>query len=313
MYAFPTPLYRIGTGKAAVQPGTSGSDRERHGHARPGSPFPRHAGSSTTNRGPVDTDRASGDTNRFSVDTNRARIDADRIPVPPSSQAPSFRNGVLPPLDAHAGLHGGHVSGATGPLIQWTDDAVVAFGAGHLMVVDNALSSPARAAIETSVSALDADGVMKPAGVSRAGTLDGRVRSDRTTWLEAGASDPVLAALWVDLEACGASARAALWIGLRGMTVQLASYDAGACYARHLDAFRGRSARRLTAILYVHGAWEPGDGGELVAWTPAGRQVVQPLPGRLVVFASDRVEHEVLVTRVPRLAVTAWFQDRLLS
>ncbi len=48
---------------------------------------------------------------------------------------PLHRHEVLPTLDAHAGLHGGHVLGATGPWIPWIDDAVVAFSAGHLMVV----------------------------------------------------------------------------------------------------------------------------------------------------------------------------------
>jgi SM-20-related protein len=37
---------------------------------------------------------------------------------------------------------------------------------------------------------------------------------------------------------------------------------------------------------------------------------VEPILDRLLVFLSERVEHEVLPTRVPRRAVTAWFRPR---
>jgi len=37
---------------------------------------------------------------------------------------------------------------------------------------------------------------------------------------------------------------------------------------------------------------------------------VEPTLDRLVVFLSERIEHEVLPSQAPRLALTAWFYGR---
>jgi len=43
-------------------------------------------------------------------------------------------------------------------------------------------------------------------------------------------------------------------------------------------------------------------------WLPDGPRDIEPVGGRLVVFLSDRVEHEVLPTSATRRAATAWFR-----
>ena len=106
---------------------------------------------------------------------------------------------------------------------------------------------------------------------------------------------------------------------------QLARYDAGKRgYARHLDRcdetlsdlgllgwLRASDYRRraLTCILYLNDM--EGQGGELRLYlggpdaeTP--RVDVAPRAGRLLVFESGRLEHEVLAARAPRFALTNW-------
>ena len=97
------------------------------------------------------------------------------------------------------------------------------------------------------------------------------------------------------------------WLGLARCEIQLAHYaGGGAAYARHLDAFRGAAGRRVTAIAYLNAKWVAADGGELrIHDCPVVD--VAPLLGRLLVFMSATIEHEVLPTWAPRLAVTAWF------
>lgn len=196
-------------------------------------------------------------------------------------------------------------------MIAWTDARVADFAAGRVVVVDDAIDEPLRAAVDAAIVGLEAAGALRPAGVGRDGVVRPEVRGDRLAWLDDLVDvDPALAALDARFAALGDATREALWIGLVGRTVQVATYAPGSAYAAHRDAFAGRSARRVTAVLYVHGAWSPGDGGELRVHADDGVVDLAPQPRRLVVFAADRVRHEVLPTRVRRAAVTAWYRDR---
>lgn len=196
-------------------------------------------------------------------------------------------------------------------MIAWTDARVAAFAAGVPVVVDDAVDEPLRAAVDAAIGWLESHGRLRPGGVGRRGDLRPEVRGDRLAWLDDLVGvDPALAELDARFAALGDATRDALWIGIVGRTVQVATYAPGSAYAAHRDAFAGRAARRVTAVLYVHAAWAPGDGGELRVHTESGTADVAPVPRRLVVFAAERVLHEVLPTRVRRAAVTAWYRDR---
>jgi SM-20-related protein len=91
--------------------------------------------------------------------------------------------------------------------------------------------------------------------------------------------------------------------------VQLARYPGGgARYERHRDAFSGGPSRRLTAIYYLNDGWSPADGGALRIHADDGAVDLAPTIDRLVVFLSERLEHEVLPAFAPRLAITAWYR-----
>jgi SM-20-related protein len=99
------------------------------------------------------------------------------------------------------------------------------------------------------------------------------------------------------------------------MEVQIARYPGGgAAYDRHRDAFAAppgaRPGRRVTAIYYANPAWTPEAGGLLRLHGNAGPVDVAPILDRLLVFLSERVEHEVLPAHAPRCAVTAWYRPR---
>lgn len=96
--------------------------------------------------------------------------------------------------------------------------------------------------------------------------------------------------------------------------VQAALYDgsptAPSYYHRHLDCSDSRlNPRRLTAILYLNPGFDATrDGGCLRVYLPRGGGVrdVSPSGGRLLLFSSCEVEHEVLPTTAARMAVTLW-------
>ncbi|HET9450694.1 MAG TPA: 2OG-Fe(II) oxygenase, partial [Aggregicoccus sp.] len=65
------------------------------------------------------------------------------------------------------------------------------------------------------------------------------------------------------------------------------------------------------AIWYANPDWAPAHGGVLRLYPEGEAPVdVEPVLDRLVVFLSERVEHEVLPVSAPRLALTAWFYGR---
>eukprot|EP00007_Cunea_sp_BSH-02190019_P003650 CAMPEP_0174234884 /NCGR_PEP_ID=MMETSP0417-20130205/4507_1 /TAXON_ID=242541 /ORGANISM="Mayorella sp, Strain BSH-02190019" /LENGTH=354 /DNA_ID=CAMNT_0015313307 /DNA_START=31 /DNA_END=1093 /DNA_ORIENTATION=- len=100
---------------------------------------------------------------------------------------------------------------------------------------------------------------------------------------------------------------------------QLAMYPVGARYVRHLDANPWREdgiARRLTILLYLNHGWNAEHGGQLRLFDVEGQEDhgrttldVVPVAGRMVLFQSARVEHEVLVSSRPRFAITTWLYE----
>ena len=101
---------------------------------------------------------------------------------------------------------------------------------------------------------------------------------------------------------------AAAWLGLGGFSIQLAAFQAGGHYQAHRDALRGDRARRVTAIIYLNSAWKEADGGCLRVHNAGKSRDIEPRGGRLVVFLSDRLLHEVLPGSATRHAATAWFR-----
>ena len=101
-----------------------------------------------------------------------------------------------------------------------------------------------------------------------------------------------------------------------GSEQQLAWYPGdGSGYKRHTDAMPdadgGSDQRKVTAILYCNQSWEPSHGGILKLWKHdrdgGGIFEVEPVAGRLLVFMSGCMLHEVAPSHKDRYAITNWF------
>ena len=163
------------------------------------------------------------------------------------------------------------------------------------------------AALHTAASARErvSSRQLRGAGYSRGQTSNAAVRGDSSQWLTVADAD--FSPMWLLFETLRCELNHDAWLGLMRFDVQLAHYAGnGEAYVRHRDAFDGAESRRITAILYLNPAWKWSDGGQLrLHATPMID--VAPMLGRLVVFRSARVEHEVLQSFAPRFAVTAWY------
>lgn len=187
-----------------------------------------------------------------------------------------------------------------------TDSDLCHLGEGELLQFDGFATSDEVEAwssgIEQSSSAFSGGGT--GAGHRR----DTQVRSDRTAW------ESDLPGSFVGMRERFLEVRTELnavaWLGLAGFSIQLAEFQPGGHYQAHRDALRGDPARRVTAILYLNHGWTAADGGCLRVHSSKQPRDIEPRAGRLVVFLSDRVLHEVLPGRVVRRAATAWFRGR---
>jgi len=213
---------------------------------------------------------------------------------------------------------------ATLPHVQWTLRG--SEGSPCFVVVDGFLPSSEAASVLAGARSRLPN--LKHAGVGRGDPASRLVaeRGDQREWvssaaLEAhssGATEGLGGAMAALIELQGAVSARMPWTGVSAPAAgrseaQLTCYPGGgARYTKHLDAFDAGAAgvgRRLTAILYLNPDWRPGRGGELRLDVPGGGgEAVEVAPrfGRLVLFLSDRVPHEVLPTEAPRWALTLW-------
>jgi SM-20-related protein len=190
---------------------------------------------------------------------------------------------------------------------------VVALGERGFFVHDDWLGREPALAVHRELETLAAEGRLRPAGVSR-GTgyrVDSATRGDAILWLTPEDSPPAVTALVAELMALRDALNREAYVGLDHVELQLARYaGGGARYRRHRDAVAGRGSRRVTAIYYTNPVWREDHGGALRLHLPDGPVDVAPILDRLVVFLSERLEHEVRPTFATRLAVTTWLYGR---
>jgi hypothetical protein len=179
-------------------------------------------------------------------------------------------------------------------------------------VVDDALSAAEVLAARQELERVHAAGGLSTIALQE----QSNVRNDLVGWLETSAlaATPALAPVVALLRGIPAEVqRHAGWRLAVPHLVQAALYDgtpgSPSFYHKHVDCSDPQSnPRRLTAILYLNPGWETArDGGALRAHLRDGSvRDVAPAGGRLLLFNSAEVPHEVLPARAPRLAVTLW-------
>ncbi|AVJ54974.1 proline hydroxylase [Idiomarina sp. OT37-5b] len=139
-------------------------------------------------------------------------------------------------------------------------------------------------------------------------TVNTMVRNDRILWLSAEqAVENTYLKLMDELRT---ELNRQLFLGLFDYECHFAHYPKGAFYKKHLDAFKGRSNRRLTTVMYLNEDWQEQHGGQLVIYGDRGEILEQVTPerGTLVVFLSEKFVHEVLPSHRDRLSITGWFR-----
>ncbi|WP_461532490.1 2OG-Fe(II) oxygenase [Sinomicrobium sp.] len=103
------------------------------------------------------------------------------------------------------------------------------------------------------------------------------------------------------------------FMGIRQKEFHYAVYPKGTFYKRHLDTFQNDDRRKLSVVFYLNEEdWKPEYGGELVIYTGSdGKEeevTIYPFPGKMVIFESQLLEHEVKPVERQRLSITGWLK-----
>ncbi|QKJ66736.1 2OG-Fe(II) oxygenase [Deefgea piscis] len=149
------------------------------------------------------------------------------------------------------------------------------------------------------------------AGVGREAALQVRqdIRGDAVLWVEN--DDPAMQQANQRMRDLQQTLNRELYLGLDELEWHFARYPAGSFYQRHLDQHRHQDSRVVTVVQYLNQNWHEDDGGQLRIYLDDEQTLdVTPYGGTLVVFLSNRFEHEVLPARRERRSLTGWYRRR---
>jgi SM-20-related protein len=138
------------------------------------------------------------------------------------------------------------------------------------------------------------------------------IRGDSILWLDADSTASGIQNFLTYATNLRQILNARYFLGLKSQEFHFARYPAGTAYQKHLDEHRGQNQRKISLVLYLNPQWSTHDGGELCLYAADSKGAdstrVLPKGGRLVLFRSDLIPHEVLTALQTRWSLTGWFR-----
>jgi len=184
------------------------------------------------------------------------------------------------------------------------------------VVVDNFVDEAFRKALLKEQTDFLNQGQFEKAAVGKGDQKQVRaeIRSDEVLWMDPAALSPLQAIFWEKVAEVQQVLNRRCFLGLKSFEGHFARYPIGSFYKRHLDQFHAVPHRIVTVILYLNESWTEADGGQLRMYFPQEDgserlEDVLPLGGRLVVFLSEEIPHEVLPTLKERISITGWLRN----
>ncbi|HSJ68894.1 MAG TPA: 2OG-Fe(II) oxygenase [Anditalea sp.] len=182
-------------------------------------------------------------------------------------------------------------------------------------VLDNFVSEDFRKRLLDEQQDLLRHGQFRHAGIGKgdAFTIRPEIRSDKVMWMDSFNLTPLQSEYWAMVDQIRMSINQRCFLGLRSFEAHFAMYPPGSFYLRHIDQFHQVKYRVVTIILYLNDTWSPEDGGALRMYIPSaeGEDILDIYPegGKLVVFLSAEIPHEVMTTYKERISITGWLRD----
>ena len=174
-------------------------------------------------------------------------------------------------------------------------------------IVKDFLSQEKSAHLVDNITALYAGEQLIAAGTGNELLVnhDKLIRSDKIYWLDRIHND-IYENDFFDLMDCFVShLNQSCYAGITGYEFHYTLYEKGSFYKRHLDNFKQNGNRAFSMIMYLN---SEVDGGALRIYQDNNIQDISPNAGKSVFFKSNELEHEVLITHLPRMSITGWLK-----
>ncbi|MBD0823244.1 2OG-Fe(II) oxygenase [Aestuariibaculum marinum] len=146
-------------------------------------------------------------------------------------------------------------------------------------------------------------------------TIEKSIRGDMILWIDEAKADVVEQVFFNKINDLVGYLNKTCFMGILHKEFHYAVYPQNTFYQRHIDTFQNDDRRKLSVVCYLNeDGWLPENGGELVLYLNENGQetkkVIYPFPGRVVIFESQIIEHEVKVVNTERLSITGWLKTR---
>ncbi len=145
--------------------------------------------------------------------------------------------------------------------------------------------------------------------------IEKSVRGDFILWLNENEGNSAEKSFFNKINDMVSYLNKTCFMGILFKEFHYALYPKGTFYKRHLDTFHNDDRRKLSMVCYLNEEnWQPEYGGELVLYlNENGNEVaktIYPFPGRMVIFESQILEHEVKPVEQKRMSITGWLKTR---
>lgn len=150
-------------------------------------------------------------------------------------------------------------------------------------------------------------------GKNNSTILNSQIRSDSILWIDDWNKTQELKDFKLFLDTLQNFCRENFFLPLKRFESHFAFYPQGSFYQKHLDQHKNSPNRHISVVLYLSD-FKNGNGGQLKIY-PINKEKspieVDPIAGRIVVFKSAGLLHEVLETKAERFSITSWIRDDL--
>jgi SM-20-related protein len=141
------------------------------------------------------------------------------------------------------------------------------------------------------------------------------IRGDHILWIDERTANTAESLFFNQINDLVSYLNKTCFMGILQKEFHYALYPKGTFYKRHIDTFQNDDRRKLSFVCYLNTEdWKPENGGELVLYlgekAMEAEKIIYPFPGRIVIFESQIIEHEVKPVEIERFSITGWLKTR---
>lgn len=178
-------------------------------------------------------------------------------------------------------------------------------------VTEDFLSEDLAAHLKNNLTTLHDQQQLFSAGIGngQSRTLNPDFRRDKIHWLDKHHQDPYEDKFFEIMDQFISHMNRTCYTSISGYEFHYTLYEPGSFYKKHIDQFRNNPSRQYSMIIYLNEGWQKSDGGALCIYPSGEAKSIYPHNKKAVLFKSNELEHEVLITNRPRMSITGWLKN----